>query len=127
MSPMKTVFAMLMVAALFAFPASAGAVSYTFDDITNNNASNAAAGESQLKLDVTSSVSGTQILFKFTNVGPLASSITDIYFDDNVPRLSYNMFIQSTGVSFTVGASPPDLPAGTARPITSAQIIHTTR
>jgi hypothetical protein len=80
------------------------AIQYGFDNITNNNALNSAIGEAQLRLDVTES--GSQILFTFSNTGPAASSITDIYFDDEVPLLSYASFIQSSGVDFTVGATP---------------------
>jgi hypothetical protein len=86
------------------------AYQFSFDNITNNNAGDAAIGEAQLSMDVTGN--GSQILFTFLNSGPEASSITDIYFDDDVPLLAFSSFIPSAGVTFTVGASPGNLPGG---------------
>ena len=88
---------------------------YGFDNITNNEVVDAAIGEAQLKLVVSESTinSVKNVLFNFTNSGLAASSITDIYFDDDdVPLLHYEKFIQSSGVSYTVGAVPPNLPGG---------------
>ncbi len=61
--------------------------------------------------------------FTFHNSGPEASSITDIYFDDDVPLLIFatNAGVNKTGfeysdnedVEFTVGAKPGILPGGT--------------
>lgn len=89
---------------------SASALQYTFENITNNKAGDAAIGEAQLFMDVTQS--GNGVAFTFTNVGSSASSITDIYFDDDLPLLTFALFTQSTGVEFTVGANPGDLPGG---------------
>src|SRR5678815_3798843 len=52
--------------------------------------------------------------FLFTNTGPLASSITDIYFDWKAPELALTQgaLTQSAGVSFGWGATPVNLPAG---------------
>ena len=95
---------------LLVWTPGASAVPYAFTNITNNNASDAEIGEAQLILDVTAN--GSQILFAFSNTGPAASSITDIYFDDDVPLISFPQFITSPGVVFTVGAAPPNLPGG---------------
>lgn len=102
-----------VLAAIFYFASLNGAyaLQYSFDNITNNSAVNAATGEAQLKVDVTQP-GLSQILFTFTNSGPAASSITDIYFDDDVPLLTYASFIEGSGVSYTVGASPGNLPGG---------------
>ena len=89
---------------------SASALQYTFENITNNNAGDAAIGEAQLFMDVAQNENG--VTFTFTNIGSNASSITDIYFDDDVPLLTFASFTQSTGVVFTVGANPGDLPGG---------------
>lgn len=101
-----------MLLFLFVWTPGASALQYGFDNITNNNAGDAAIGEAQLFLDV--DIKGNQVLFTFTNTGPAASSITDIYFDDDVPLLIFNGFIYPTsgGVAFTLGASPPNLPGG---------------
>jgi hypothetical protein len=59
---------------------------------------------------------GGQVLFDFMNVGPNASSITDVYFDDGT-LLGIAGLIDADdgiggdpGVDFSPGASPPDLP-----------------
>ncbi|WP_419661651.1 hypothetical protein Dvar_20860 [Desulfosarcina variabilis str. Montpellier] len=87
---------------------------FSFDNITNNNAGDATIGEAQLSMDVTDAGSG-QVLFTFLNAGPEASSITDIYFYDDVPLMSFNSFVYNTTgvVNFTDdGARPADLPGG---------------
>jgi hypothetical protein len=91
----------------------AAAVPYGFTNITNNNAGDAAIGEAQLFMDVTDAGSN-QVLFTFTNTGPDASSIVQIYFDDDPALLSGIMSIDnsSSGVAFSVNASPPNLPGG---------------
>lgn len=90
-----------------------------FDNITANNVGDAAIGEAQLSVtisDYTVDGSGggladTQVLFTFFNIGPAASSITDIYFDDGT-LLDISSILNSTGVDFTEGASPGNLPGG---------------
>jgi len=89
----------------------AGAVQYSFNNITNNDAGNAASGEAQLFVDVTD-VAG-KVQFLFSNIGSAASSITDIYFDDDVPLMQFSKFLYpTTGVAYTVGANPGNLPGG---------------
>ncbi len=100
----------VLIVGVFLASGSAWATLYGFDNITNNNATNASVGEAQLTMDVTQS--GLNILFMFLNSGPAASSITDIYFDDDVPLLSFAGFQSSAGVSFDQGAAPPNLPGG---------------
>ncbi len=105
------------VAALAASVALAGATSaaaltYNFTNVTNNNATNAAAGAAQLSVDVTDAGAG-KVAFTFNNAGPLASSITDIYWDDQSGSLGTRGAITaSTGVSYSWGASPGNLPGG---------------
>lgn len=99
--------------ALLLLAGQAAAVPYSFSSITSNGAGSPEIGEAQLKMDVTAA--GTsQLVFMFTNTGPLASSITDIYFDDDTPLLSFAHFEEGSGVDFTVGASPGNLPGGNA-------------
>lgn len=106
----------LGVATSVASPVSAA--TYTFFNITNTSATNAATGEAQLSMDVTDAGGGF-VLFTFSNVGPLASSITDVYFDDSVDGAGVpgvlagnGSVFNGTGVSFSFGASPGNLPGG---------------
>lgn len=97
----------------FLMTGSASAVTYGFENITANNPIDAVIGESQLFLNVEAFGDSDQVLFKFSNSGPEDASITDIYFDDDVPMLSFADFIYSTsGVDYTEGASPGNLPGG---------------
>ena len=108
-------------------------VVYNFDCITNNNATNAATGEAQLRMVVSNGgvSNGTQYaLFKFVNDGPLASSICDVYFDDGlVPSItSISIFADSgAGVDFAVDSAgnkvaPGNLPGGNGIDFKTTQI-----
>jgi hypothetical protein len=77
--------------------------------ISNNNAGDCAVGEAQFSVDV-SDAGGGLVLFTFNNAGPAVSSIADVYFDDGVLR-TIESIINSPGVSFSEGATPPNLPA----------------
>ncbi len=94
-------------------PLQANASLYNFFNITNNDAGDAAIGEAQLSVDVTDP-GGNQVLFTFLNIGPEASSIADVYFDDNSGQLLSIASIDNSfsGVSFSEGASPGNLPGG---------------
>lgn len=96
---------------LFAGPAAAGVV-YSFEGITNNNPADVATGEAQLSVDVSDAGAG-QVAFTFMNSGPDASSITDVYFDDGT-LLGIASITNQSGVSFSQGASPGNLPGGNA-------------
>jgi hypothetical protein len=95
---------------------SADGATYSFVNVTANSVVDAAAGEAQLSVDVTS-YSATQVLFTFMNTGASAMSIADVYFDDG-SLLGLAFLIDSddnggdSGVDFTQGASPPNLPGG---------------
>lgn len=92
---------------------SAVVTTYGFNNISNNNATNATTGETQLFVDV-SSIDGSpsQTAFTFRNIGPLPSSITDVYFDDGA-LLGIASISGTLGtVDFSQGASPGNLPAG---------------
>jgi len=88
---------------------SASAIPYYFFKITNNGNTNVG---SQLYVDVTASDS--QVEFAFFNAGPVASSITDIYFDDGTLLALSTIVNGPTGVSFATPATPGDLPGGNA-------------
>ncbi len=66
---------------VFAAPQTAHAVPFSFSNISANIVGDAAIGEAQLTVEVTDAGNG-QVSFLFDNAGPLASSITDVYFDD---------------------------------------------
>jgi len=87
------------------------APTYSFVNITNNNAGDAAIGEAQLFVEIFD-LGGGQVNFGFTNIGPAASSITDVYFDDGT-LLGIASIINAPGlVEFSQLATPPDLPGG---------------
>ncbi len=100
--------------------ASASALPLGFSCITGNNAGDCSIGQAQLAVDVTD-LGGGQVLFSFSNAGPGASSITDVYFDDGT-LLGIAGLIDADdnalgpfgnpGVDFSQGASPPNLPGG---------------
>jgi len=86
------------------------AATYGFDCISINLAGDCAIGEAQLTVDVTDA-GADQVLFTFNNSGPAASSIADVYFDDGA-LLGIASVINGTGVNFSQGAAPGNLPAG---------------
>ncbi len=111
----RLVASMFVVTGAISLASPAVAVSVGFDCITNNSATNCAIGESQLGVDVTD-LGGGQVLFEFSNSGPDASSIADVYFDDGT-LLGIASLIDAddgiggdAGVDFSQGASPGNLP-----------------
>jgi hypothetical protein len=101
---------------------NAHAVPFEFTAITGNDSlsggslTNYQIGEAQLLVDVTdagiSDAGVNQVLFTFTNTGPDASSITDIYFDDGT-LLGIAMIDDSDpNVDFQEGARPSRLSGG---------------
>jgi len=97
----------------------AQAIQLSFSNISHNKVADAAIGEAQLFVNVTDASGtenpfATQALFSFSNIGPAASSITDIYFDDgrNSVLSGIAQIFNRPGVSFSAGATPPNLPAG---------------
>ena len=101
---------------LTAVPAQA--FQFDFGNITSNNATNAAAGESQLFIDVTDAIgkndlSSSSVLFKFSNVGLAASSITQIYFDNSSILKSIGPIADSgIGVDYSIASGNLNLPGG---------------
>jgi PEP-CTERM motif len=86
---------------------------YSFDCITDNQARNCAIIENQLQANIGSY--GSFVGFLFTNSGPAASSLTDVYFDDPLGLLgSPTYIVQSSGVKFTKSCSPATLPGDQA-------------
>ena len=90
---------------------------FGFSTVTNNNATNVAIGQAQMKVEV-SDAGGGLVLFQFRNApAGAASSITDVYFDDAQPAF-FNTAIasiqNSSGVTYTSPATPSNLPGGTS-------------
>lgn len=84
---------------------------YGFKAITSNSAVDPGIGESQLSVEVSDPGDG-QVLFTFSNAGPLASSICDVYFDDGSLLGIAAIDDSDAGVSFSQLANPGDLPSG---------------
>jgi hypothetical protein len=87
------------------------AISYGFENITNNNILDAAIGEAQLYVDVLPVADEENMaLFIFGNIGPELSSITDVYFDDGSILGIASIDNSDDGVAFSQYASPGNLP-----------------
>jgi hypothetical protein len=92
---------------LLMYPVSSKADTFTFFKITNNGNPDVAG---QLSVDVTGP-GGNQVSFTFYNDVGIASSITDIYFDDGT-LLSISLPLTfSSGVAFSTPATPGNLPS----------------
>jgi len=100
----------VLVVGAFCVPAKAS-ITYTFACITDTNPINAAIGEAQMFVDV-SDPGGSQVLFTFRNIGPEASSITDVYYDDGALLGIASIDNSCPGVSFSQPATPSNLPGG---------------
>jgi hypothetical protein len=119
----KRIFGCLLAVAAISFaPRDAAAAEFTFGCITNNNAINCGSLESQLALTVELNATDSSMVdFLFTNSGPADSSIADVYFDDPPPLLGAPGLIStSSGVSFSAGCSPGNLPGGSPYGFTTA-------
>lgn len=115
LSPFMSAIIIYAVALLLGgIPAAHAGVTYGFTAITSNNVVDVGVAESQLFVEVFDR-SGLAV-FKFTNIGTEASSITDIYFDDDLGLLGG--FVRpgptspDAGVSFSIGATPHNLSGG---------------
>lgn len=97
---------LLSVVAVLMVVGSANATPYYFTRITNNGG--AAIPWNQLWVDVTANLSLVDFTF-YNDVG-VASSITDIYFDDGT-LLGISTIRSSAGVEFSQLAKPGNLPS----------------
>ena len=88
-------------------PVAAGATTLGFGCITNDSATDCGIGEAQLSVDVNDPGSGVEFLFH--NVGSDAVKVEGVYFDDGT-LLSIASITSGPGVSFSQGATPPELP-----------------
>lgn len=92
----------------FAIVTPAIAATYGFQNITNNNAVDAAIGEAQLFVDVNNG--GPTVTFTFRNEGPEAAVISEIYFDDGTLLGISAIADNPPVVDFMTDANPPNLP-----------------
>jgi len=111
--------AMLLFLFLISVPAFADQFGFTY---ISNNTDLADDVAGQFLVDVTD-LGSNKVLFTFSNIGTIRSSICDIYFDDNGvinittgPTVLLAEIISvtssSSGVSFNQDAKPGDLPEG---------------
>ncbi len=110
---MKTLVRLaVLVGLVIAMAGTASADTYNFTCITNNSATNCNIGANQLSVTVTAGATPGTVRFQFNNVGTSNASITDIYFASGgflAPPLTIT---NSSGVDFSVVASPGSLPGG---------------
>jgi len=108
----RKVLVTIATSATLAFAtSSASAETFSFYSITNNDPVSSAIGEAQLSGTVVDV--GGNAVFTFSNSGPEASSIAQIYFDNGSPSLtlaSISGITNGPGVNFVEGASPGNLP-----------------
>ena len=83
---------------------TASAAIYNFDCYTNNSATDCAILEAQATVDVTQT--GDTGTFTFLNVVGQPMSITDVYITDGTILSGTFDITESSGVSFSEGASP---------------------
>lgn len=101
---------MALLGAVVAPGAAQATLISSWTNISNNGNQNVGG---QLLVDVTDP-GGGNVKFHFTNNIGIASSITQIYFDDKTIAVLANpmTLLGSAGVSFSVGATPSNLPSG---------------
>lgn len=95
------IIVLTLIAITFVSIASAD-FTYSFENFTNNDTTNAQIGEDQLFVQV-SDYGSSQALFNFINTGPEPSTIAQIYFEDGLGLLSgIDSLIESSGVDFNI-------------------------
>ena len=108
---MRTVrAALLLLCALCLGATEARAVTIGFSCLTGNLAGDCTIGEDQLVVNV-NDLGGGSVEFHFRNLGPTASVISEVYFDDG-SLLALSTVTDGPGVDFEPDANPPDLPGG---------------
>ena len=108
---MKVLVGLTIATAIVLFSAELEAgPTYSFVNITNNDATNAVIGEAQLSVEL-NDLGSNQVEFTFTNAGPEASAITDVYFEDGGLLGMVSIDDSLSGVEFSQYANPPELPS----------------
>ena len=98
----------IVLVVAWGLPVAAGATTLGFGCITNDSATDCGIGEAQLSVDL-SAVGANRVEFLLNNTGPDAVKVEGIYFDDGT-LLGFASITSSPGVSFSQGATPPELP-----------------
>jgi hypothetical protein len=107
---MKSLRQALAAAVLLAAAPLANAALYNFSCVTNNNPGNCAAIGGQISVNITNP-SGNSVLFAFSNAGPLASSIANVYWQSTQLVYGSPVIVGSgAGVSFATGGAPASPP-----------------
>lgn len=89
---------------------------YGFYGVSNINGDNTAIGESQMTVNFAAK-SGNRIRLRFNNTGPVASTITSVFFDDFSDVFSSIYRINDPkGVEFSSGSSNPLFGASNLNP-----------
>jgi hypothetical protein len=103
---LRTMFAAAATLAVSCGMASATTISFNVFE----NADNAPIGG--LVVNATVIDNGASADFVFTNTSSINSSITDIYFEKGADQVlgAGSIFLESSGVNFSNGASPPNPP-----------------
>jgi hypothetical protein len=92
--------------------AAAQSQALSFTCISNNDPTQCAIGEAQFSASL-SDLGGGQVGITFSNSGPEASIIADVYIDDGASVFTGIASItDGTGTDFESGADPADLPGG---------------
>ena len=109
-----------------------GAATFGFTSVSATSAADAVIGQSQFFVDVLDE-SARQVLFHFTNTGPAASSITEIFFEDQGDGTGFILTgvqpvaVAGSGVSFGSPAIPPtlDIPELPGTPAERLELVLT--
>ena len=121
-------FVSLVFVSVFILSTEAQAKLFGFEAITANSTIDPGIGEAQLSVDVTD-YGSNQVLFTFSNAGPLTSSITDVYiedgsllqiYDDPITVGIIDGIINNPSpllVNFEEGANPAMLPGSENMPV----------
>jgi hypothetical protein len=103
--------ASLLIVAMLATLTPVHALTLGFENITDNSALASSVG-SQLSVNVQADGT-TSASFTFSNSGPMASSITGIYFVNDPLLFDDADIVNGPGVSFSAGTKSAGLPGGT--------------
>ena len=110
----KILLLFLLLAVMAAMPFSAYAtLTLGFNDFRREDPGKSIQNQMFVDVDsyIDSTTTGNDVSFKFYNIGPLSSSITDIYFDDGT-LLGISSLFEGPNVDFGIGANPSNLPGG---------------
>ncbi len=100
-----------IAAALLASSSAASAATYGFTCITSGLPCTTVGTTDQARVDITNPT-GSQVQFLFTNTGSIVTGISSIFFDSSLLAYGSPTIVNGTGVNFTTGSNPSNLPVG---------------